>query len=323
MNKRMVAAAVVAVLLGGCEGTEETAVYRLKSVAISDKDDNQTGLRVYSFNGGGELSKVRTYNDKGVDGEWGTSDDVLAYYSTCDLNGVGSVNYRDLSVEYSALPLNAAALVDWKTLDPRSVHCADVTMDYPQANERTFTKGDDGVWDTTDDEEGFFLLETISGGSRWTTATGELSATTRTRDFVYYTDADTGGLKAIHVTEKSDSTVEFEGHYTYTFNLSGQLTRRVLADAPVNAFWGDSDDRVHSYVQVARATGITTLSFYDGPGADATWFTSDDRQSGYRIYENADGLLRRETNATAPGTDGLWMTADDPVTVLSFNYRKL
>lgn len=323
MNKRIMATAVVVALLAGCEGTEEEAVYRLSSVAIADKDDNQIALRAYSFNGAGELSRVNTYNDKGVDGVWGTADDVLEYYSLCDLNGTSVVNYRDLSVEYSALPLNAAALIDWKALDPRSTHCADVSMDYPQANERTYTKGDDGVWSTSDDLEGDFLLDTISGGSRWTTVSGELSATTRTRDFVYYTDAGTGGLKAIHVTEKSGSTVEFEGRYTYTFNVSGQLSRRVLADAPVNASWGDSDDRVHSYVQVARAAGITTLSFYDGPGGDATWFTSDDRQSGYTIYENADGLLRRETDASSPGDDGEWMTEDDPVTVLSFNYRKL
>lgn len=325
MKKRIVATAVIAVLLGGCgdSAEEAEAVYRLASVAISDKDDIQTGLRVYSFNGVGELARVNTYNDKGGDGQWGTTDDVLSYYSLCDLNGTSIVNYRDLSVEYSALPLNAAALTAWEALDPRSIHCADVTMDFPQVNERTFTKGDDGLWNTSDDAEGDYLLDKTSNGSRWTTVSSELTATTRTRDFVYYTDAGTGGLSAIRVTEKSDSTVEFDGIYTYEFNSSGQLSRRVLADASVNGLWGDGDDRVHSYAQITRTPGVNTLRFYDGPGADAIWFTSDDRRSGYRIYQNVDGRLRWETSASHPGPDGLWMTADDPVTVLTFNYRQL
>lgn len=320
LNKRMMAAVTIAAILAGCEGTEEEASYRLKSVAVLDQTDSQTALMTYSYSASGVLNRLDTYTGKGTDGVWETADDVLGYYSVCTFSGSGSATYRDISLEYSPVPLEADAQTDWNALNARPVECADGLADYPKANEVTYNVavGVPAV------EEGKYQFErTGSNTSRWTTQVSAVATEARTRDFFYVING-AGGLDGILVEEKVGTDTKFIGYYKYTFNSEGRLTRREFRDDPgVNELWGDSDDGVHSYDQISRSGNLVTLRSYNGTGTDSTWFNDNDAQSGYIIYQYGNSMLQSETKASDAGADEVWGSSDDVLTVKNFSYEKI
>ena len=311
----------IAVVLAGCEESDEveTPNYRISTVSHLDVAGNKTGVTVYRYGASGVLARLDTYTGKGTDAGWGTADDVLGYYSACAFSGTGAATYRDLGVEYSAVPMETSALAAWNALGARPVRCADGIADYPLAGEVTYNVAS-GVLDV---EEGKYRFErTGTNTSRWTSLVSAVTAEARTRDFFYVTNT-AGGLDGIHVEETSGTTSVFEGYYKYTFNSDGRLSRRELHDdAGTNGLWGDTDDHIRSYESVSRSGDSVTLRRYSGTGTDSTWFNSNDTQSGYVIYVYKDGLLESETEATAAGVDGVWETADDVRTVQRFNYEQ-
>mgnify|MGYP000860221370 FL=1 len=321
LNKKLVLAGALVMLLVGCESTdEEAAAYRLKSIDYLDGDGNQTALMTYNYSASGLLSRLDTYTDKGVDGVWGSLDDVKGYYSTCSFSGTGTASYRDYSVEYNAFPLETTAKADWKALNARPVSCVDGVGTYPMANEVTYNTAA-GVPDA---EEGRYQFErTGTIYSRWTTQATAVITTARSRDFTYILNL-VGGLEGILVEEKVGTSKVFTGYYKYTFNSDGKLTRRELRDSPgVNASWGDTDDSIRSYEQISRSGNIVTLRFYSGTGTDSTWFNGNDKQSGYIIYQYDGSTLQSEAESSDAGTDGLWETDDDVLIAKRYNYEKL
>lgn len=308
---------MMAIALAGCETSEdeETNIYRISSIDVSDGSGVQTGRIRYDYSGAGILQRIVNFTAPGAAG-WGSADDVIGYWSECSFSGTATTAFRDISVEYGEAPIGLTALGEWTANAPKKPQCADGMTGYTLGTERVYVANGGDAWlnaNDVQDSYNFSLVMNATNQSIWTWATTSVPVNTRQRTFTYNTNAS-GGLVAIEVLETTGTspTPDFKGRYFYTFDGSGRLSVRRLIDAGPDAIRGNADDFEVSRIELTRSGSATTVREKNAAG---------DKVSEY-VYVITGGKLDTETYRY-PGVDGDFDTSDDEFLVHKFNYQKL
>lgn len=314
---------VAMALLTGCNGNSPASDIGQASVpagmpvsaALVDGSGQQTGWRRFQYDGSGRLARVVTYTGPGDDLQWETADDTIGYWSACTYSGSGDAP-RDLSIEYSNVPLEPAARAAWDALAPRDLQCG-AGIQHGQGYAASIAEdvyvgaGPDGVWLTGDDEPDVYRYSASQGSSpafsfTWTPTGAAGSA--RQRTFSYAPEAGS----PIEVIESSDGVVEFDAWYVWGTGV--HWNEYTLRDAGADLTLNTADDTV--YFRVVKQFGAddsTTWIHYDNTG-----------ETGYlretRIGSDISSPLGSVITATGAGPDAVWDTNDDVRTVVQYRY---
>lgn len=124
-----------------------------------------------------------------------------------------------------------------------------------------------------------------------------------------FTNADHSRLLSTEINY-FDGGIDSLGVYQYT---ADQLTRITWYNNPgTDGIWQTTDDAVSSYHDHAPASPDVIYTIYRGAGSDQSWFTNDDDiLYYYKPVLDASGATVGIGAFTLPGDDDTWFTDDD------------
>jgi hypothetical protein len=224
----------------------------------------------------------------------------------------------------------------WGTADDEAASALVYEFDAAGVLERYYLidePGPDGAWGSADDPIGGLRVLRYDASGRWTGDTHYLGPGPDGQwnsaddepdhriDFVYDDAALQGDRRDIFVgpdglLDTADDVVggrmlaQYEGGFAFT-----DLSWTAYYDQPgPDETWGTSDDPISFTHTFVHDGWKRKLFVHIAPGADALWLTSDDPVSGLAVLEcieqeNTIG----EIGHGDPGADGVWDTADDPI----------
>jgi hypothetical protein len=201
---------------------------------------------IYENNGNGYWMTAVSYDDKGLDGEWHTPDDVIDYYSSVI-----------------------------RKLDDTRIRW-----------ERYGGYGDNGTWFNSDDVMDEYCLylynssdDMLEGyvyedpGADGIFLSGDDDVMTEYFVYTYFSTHKESRL----VRHNPDDSVKW--YYLYFYNGDGRKIRGEVYDQPgTNLTWFDSDDVMAAYYAYGFDSDgwRTKLYWYYEPGDDGIWVSGDD-----------------------------------------------
>lgn len=184
----------------------------------------------------------------------------------------------------------------YDTPDDPITNCITYAYDQEQRlAERTYANvpGPDGMWCTADDIPVVNTVYSRSDGA----LTGYIYNTDPGADNTWHTSDDTCAV-----------------YYDFEYDAQGNKTREVYRDCSGDGFAHTADDAYNYYYQYEYdASGrVARNTFYVDPGADTQWLTDDDLINRVERYVyNTDGQLTETFVSFDPGVDMMWGTLDD------------
>ncbi|MBA3460742.1 MAG: Ig-like domain-containing protein [Deltaproteobacteria bacterium] len=253
-------------------------------------DDVIRSVQYLTYDAEGRQRGQSLVTGAGLDGSWGTADDVLTNHQTYTSTG-NVIRYTVFSG-----PGNDGV---WKTPDDRTTTYYEYTYNALGALERwdTYSSGPDQLAKTSDD--------VMSEYYEYTNDDNGTLLTTRYRN--------SPGPDMTWLTA-DDLTSSYEA---YQVDANGYRIGLTYSNNPgSDAVYGTADDVIRGRIGYTSDTnGLqTSVTSFNGAGPDAMWGTADDPVSSYRKFTYDLGGQRTDQKYySSPGPDMVWKNQDDRV----------